>query len=70
MATSLLYSTLVLVGCTMVAACATDNPPDRQRPAYSFENVDMGSNQSGQQYRVDEPPPPRTNDPYSRGYGR
>jgi hypothetical protein len=68
MATSLLYSTLIVIACTIAASCASDGPSDRQRPAYSFENVDMGSNQSGQQYRVDEPP--RSSDPYSRGYGR
>ncbi len=70
MAASILYPTLALVACTMVTACASDSPSDRQqRPVYSFENVDMGPNQSGQQYRTDEPPP-RT-DPYSSGrYGR
>lgn len=68
MTTSIVYAALALVACTM-AACASDSPSDRQRPAYSFENVDMGPNQSGQQYRTDEPPP-RT-DPYSSGrYGR
>ena len=69
MATTMLYPALVLGACTIVTACASESPSDRQRPAYSFENVDMGPNQSGQQYRVDEPPP-RT-DPYSAGrYGR
>lgn len=68
MATLMLYPALILVACMMAAACASDSPPDRQRPVYGFDNVDMGPNPSGQQYRVDEPP--RTNDPYSRGYGR
>ena len=70
MTASILYPSLLLAACTLVTACASDKPPDRQRPAYSFENVDMGSNQSVQQRRIDEPPPP-SNDPYNqRGYGR
>jgi hypothetical protein len=68
MTKSMLYSALILVVCTMAAACASDSPPDRQRPGYSYEGVDIGPNPSSQHHRVDEPP--RTNDPYSRGYGR
>ena len=33
---------------------------------YSYENVDMGPPQSGQQYRFDERPPASNMDPYSR----
>ena len=65
-----LYSSLVLVGCMMVAACASDSPADRQRSVYSYENTDLEPNRSGRQYRVDEPPPSRSNDPYSGRYGR
>jgi|GEM_PF-571601 hypothetical protein len=55
----------VLMTGVMAAGCA-DDPPSRQRPAYSYENVDMGSPQSGQQYRFDERPPAANSDPYSR----
>ncbi|BCA53741.1 hypothetical protein W02_08810 [Nitrospira sp. KM1] len=51
----------LMVGA-MVAGCAED-PSGRQRPAH---NVDMGSPQSGQQYRFDERPPASNMDPYSR----
>jgi hypothetical protein len=68
MATSFWYPVLVVVTCTMVSACASDSPSDRQRPAYSYEGNDIGPNPSGRHYRVDEPPP-RT-DPYNSGYGR
>jgi hypothetical protein len=55
----------LMVG-TMLAGCAADPHPGRQRPAYSYENVDMGSPQPGQQYRFDERPPASNTDPYSR----
>ena len=55
-----------LLAGTMLAGCAADPLPDRQRPAYSYENVDMGSPQPGQQYRFDERPPASNTDPYSR----
>lgn len=54
-----------LVG-TLAAGCADDPYQSRQRPAYSYENVDMGSPQPGQQYRFDERPPASNTDPYSR----
>lgn len=54
----------VLMTGVMAVGCA-DDPPSRQRPAYSYENVDMGS-PSGQQYRFDERPPAANSDPYSR----
>jgi hypothetical protein len=50
----------------MVTGCADDPYAGRQRPAYSYENVDMGPPQSGQQYRFDERPPASNTDPYSR----
>lgn len=56
----------VFMAGVMVAGCANDPYPDRQRPAHSFENVDMGSPQPGQQYRFDERPPASNMDPYSR----
>jgi hypothetical protein len=55
-----------LMAGAMVASCADDPYPDRQRPTYSYENVDMGPPQSGQQYRFDERPPASNTDPYSR----
>ena len=55
-----------LMASTIGAGCADDPYADRQRPAYSYENVDMGTPQSGQQYRVDERPPTSNMDPYSR----
>ncbi len=58
--------TVVLMAGAMVAGCADDPYPGRQRPANSFENVDMGPPQSGQQYRFDERPPASNSDPYSR----
>ena len=58
--------TVVLMASAMVAGCADDPYPGRQRPANSFENVDMGPPQSGQQYRFDERPPASNSDPYSR----
>ena len=67
---SYLYSILVLLGCMMVTGCVSDSPPDRQRSVYSYENIDMDPNRSGRQYRVDEPPPSTSNDPYSGRYGR
>lgn len=54
-----------LMAGAMVAGCADDPYPGRQRPAHSYENVDMGTPQSGQ-YRFDERPPASNNDPYSR----
>lgn len=50
----------------LLTGCADDPYPGRQRPAYSYENVDMGPPQSGQQYRFDERPPASSTDPYSR----
>jgi hypothetical protein len=58
--------TFVLMAGAMVAGCADDPYAGRQRPAYSYENVDMGPPQSGQQYRFDERPPASNSDPYSR----
>lgn len=55
----------LIVGAVLTS-CADDRYPDRQRPAYSYENVDMGPPQSGQQYRFDERPPASNTDPYSR----
>ena len=40
--------TVAFMAGAMVAGCADDPYPDRQRPAYSYENVDMGPPQSGQ----------------------
>jgi hypothetical protein len=56
---------VVMTG-VLAAGCADDPNSGRQRPAYSYENVDMGSPQSGQQYRFDERPPAANSDPYSR----
>ena len=50
----------------MVAGCADDPNSGRQRPGYSYENVDMGTPQSGQRSRFDERPPASNTDPYSR----
>lgn len=37
--------------CTLAVACA-DYPESRtQRPVYSYENVEMGPDESGQEYR-------------------
>jgi len=58
--------TFVLMAGAMVAGCADDPYPGRQRPAYSYENVEMRPPQSGQQYRFDERPPASNSDPYSR----
>lgn len=55
----------VFMAGTMVTGCA-DDPSGRQRPGYSYENVDMGQPQPGQQYRFDERPPASNTDPYSR----
>ena len=55
---------VVMTG-VLAAGCADDPNSGRQRPAYSYENVDMGS-PSGQQYRFDERPPAANSDPYSR----
>jgi hypothetical protein len=48
-----------------IAGCADDTTSSRQRPAYSYENVDMGSPRPGQS-RFDERPPASNTDPYSR----
>jgi hypothetical protein len=56
----------VLMAGAVVAACADDPYQSRQRSAYSYENVDMGSPPSGQQSRFDERPPASNMDPYSR----
>ena len=56
---------VALTACTMVAGCADDSSRGRQRPAYSYENVDIGSPQPGQS-RIDERPPAAYSDPYSR----
>jgi hypothetical protein len=58
--------TFVVIAGAMVAGCADDRSSGRQRPAYSYENVDMGPPQSGQQSRFDERPPASNSDPYSR----
>jgi len=55
-------SVAVTIG-PMFAGCAEDS--DRQRPAYSYENVDMGQPRPGQS-RIDERPPASQTDPYSR----
>lgn len=57
---------LPLIVFFMVAGCADDPHAGKQRPADSYENVDMGSPQPGQ-YRFDERPPASNSDPYSRG---
>jgi hypothetical protein len=49
------------------AGCADDPNTGRQRPGYSYENVDMGTPPPAQQYRFDERPPASNSDPYSRG---
>ena len=54
-----------LIAGVMVSGCADDPSSGRQRPAYSYENVDMGPPPSGQ-YRFDERPPASNTDPYSR----
>jgi hypothetical protein len=56
---------VALTACTMVAGCADDSSRGRQRPAYSYENVDIGSPQPGQS-RIDERPRAAYSDPYSR----
>ena len=48
--------TFVLTAGAIVVGCADDPYPGRQRPTYSYENVDRGPQQSGQQYRFDERP--------------
>jgi hypothetical protein len=58
--------TLAVLACAMVVGCADDRYSDRQRSGYSYENVEMGPPQSGQQYRFDERPPASNSDPYSR----
>ena len=58
--------TVVFLAGAMVAGCADDPYPGRQRPVYSYENVDMGPPQSGQQYRFDERPPASNSDSHSR----
>ncbi len=57
---------VVLMAGGMIAGCADDPYPGRQRPTYSYESVDRGPQQSGQQYRFDERPP--ASDPYSESY--
>ena len=57
---------LAFITCAVFVGCADDPYPGRQRPAYSYENVDMGTPQPGQQYRFDERPPASNSDPYSR----
>jgi hypothetical protein len=54
------------MGGAVVAGCADDSHSGRQRPAYSYENVDMGSPQPSQKSRFDERPPASNTDPYSR----
>jgi hypothetical protein len=56
---------VALMTGVMVAGCADDSSSARQRPAYSYENVDMGSPKPGQS-RFDERPPASQTDPYSR----
>ncbi len=57
---------LALLAGTMITGCADDSLSGRQRPAPGYDNVHMGSSQSGQQHRSDEPPPASQRDPYSR----
>ena len=67
----ILCTLIFLMASAMVAGCADDPYAGRQRPAYSYENVDMGSQQSSQRSRFDEPRPSTSQDPYSRsGPGR
>jgi hypothetical protein len=56
-----------LMAGAIVAGCADDPNTGRQRPGYSYENVDMGTPPPAQQYRFDERPPASNSDPYSRG---
>jgi hypothetical protein len=58
--------TLVVMAFAIVSGCADDPYSDRHRSGYTYENVDMGSPQPGQQYRFDERPPASNMDPYSR----
>jgi hypothetical protein len=55
-----------LMAGAMVSGCADDSSSGRQRPAYSYENVDMGSPRADRQSRFDERPPASNSDPYSR----
>jgi hypothetical protein len=55
-----------LMGAAMAAGCAEDRYSDRQRPVYSYENVDMGPQESGQEYRFYERQP--SSDPYNESY--
>ena len=55
-----------LMAAGIVAGCADDPTSNRQRPGYSYDNVDMGSPSPSQQYRFDERPPASNTDPYSR----
>ena len=56
-----------LMAGAIVAGCADDPNAGRQRPGYSYENVDMGTPPPAQQYRFDERPPASNSDPYSSG---
>ena len=56
---------LALVAGIVATGCADDPSSSRQRPAYSYENVDMGP-PPGQPSRFDERPPASHTDPYSR----
>jgi hypothetical protein len=51
----------VLIASAMLAGCADDSYPGRQRPAPGYD-------QSGQKSRFDEAPPNAQRDPYSRSY--
>jgi len=61
--------TFVLIAGAMVAGCADDPYPGRQRPVYIYENPQ----QSGQQYRFAERRPasdPYSDSSYSDSYGQ
>ncbi len=59
-----MFPVLLMAGA-LAAGCADDASTGRQRPAYSYENVDMGPPQPGQS-RFDERPPASHRDLYSR----
>ena len=63
MRTIVIIHACLAVGATLLPGCAYDDPPTRQRPEYSFQNVDARPSVSGEEYRERDRPDP--NAPYA-----
>ncbi len=48
------YYGVTVLSLGVVTACSPGGPPDRQRPVYGFQNVDMRPDESGYDSRQND----------------